>query len=176
MSEMYLYFRQGKPDETIGDSYEVKYHRISRGLFLPNETKSLKTAVRRLYFLVLSFGRAVIAYVCDDQTNQVIHTSYMLPRSFKFPFLTKGDLEIGPCITVKNYRRKGIYTAVLRNILRTGNGAFYMLVGKNNTASIRGIEKAGFRKVGICTKTRFLKLYIVKERFDEHQGDASARV
>lgn len=175
MSEMYLYFRQGKPDETIGDLYEVKYHRISRGLFLPNETKSLKTAVRRLYFLVLSFGRAVIAYVCDDQTNQVIHTSYVLPRSFKFPFLSKGDMEIGPCITVKKYRGKGIYPAVLRSIIRTGAGMFYMLVEKHNTASIHGIEKAGFKKVGLCEKTRFLKRYIVKERFVEHCGDVSAK-
>ena len=71
-----------------------------------------------MMFSFLTDGKAIIVYAADKNEN-VMHTSYVVPRCMKFPFLGKGDMEIGPCATYPAYRGQGIYPAVLRYICKT---------------------------------------------------------
>lgn len=127
-------------------------------LWIKGERRNSKTALGRLYFWLITFGRFRIWYLQDGP--EVIHTSYVVPKCCKFPFLSKGEYEIGPCVTREDYRGKGIYPYMLGCILASEPGAnFYMIVRSTNQASIRGMEKAGFQRCGSVVRSRILKNY-----------------
>lgn len=88
-----------------------------------------------------------------SQDNRIAHVSRVITRCYKFPFLPKNSAEIGPCTTKPDFRGQGIYTKVL-NYIRCEGGSkdYYMLVADENIASIKGMEKAGFKKIGTVKK------------------------
>lgn len=149
----------------LADGYEFGVFLPHIGkLYLPGEGKSLKTTIARFLFWLYSFGKAKIAYIKDvKREGMVCHCSYIIPRIVKFPFMKKQDLEIGPCYTVPEFRGQGLYPKMLLHITSQEeykNSDFWMIVEEKNEASIRGIEKAGFQKVGEVKRTRFFKRYI----------------
>ena len=78
----------------------------------------------------------------------------------RFIKLNPLQLEIKYCLTLPEYRGQGIYPHVLRHIIRYGSQNQYteifMAVDKNNIASIRGIEKAGFH---IVHRMKWIKVF-----------------
>lgn len=74
--------------------------------------------------------------------SDLAHTSYVIPKCFKFPFLRADDFEIGPCFTYPSYRGKRIYPAVPQYI-----NAYV------------GTEKSGFERCGTVKVSRFTKKY-----------------
>ena len=131
-------------------------------LFIECENVSVLQMLSRAYFWLITFGRYHIWFLLDG--NKVIHSSYVVPKCYKFPFLTKKDYEIGPCITNKNYRNRGIYSFVLHRIsiyYQYEGADFYMVVRSDNIPSIKGIEKAGFVRQGTVIKTKLLKIFRV---------------
>jgi len=130
-----------------------------RGLFLKGEKTGLKTALIRLYFQTITFGKAKIYYV--QKGENLVHT-YVIPACFKFPFMGKHDLEIGPCYTYSSFRGQGIYPKVLTEICRRqckDTSLFYMIVDETNIPSIKGIERAGFTRCGSVYKSKYMKRY-----------------
>lgn len=114
-----------------------------------------------LFWNIISLGRCK-AYRVLSENGELIHESLVIRKCYKFPFLKGRDIEIGPCKTNPEWRGKGIYPAVLRYILSTeisDAGIAYMIIDKNNNASIRGVEKAGFRRERKVRKTKILKVY-----------------
>ena len=71
--------------------------------------------------------------------------------------LHDGECEIKFCLTLPEFRGKGLYPAALLTILRyvkaRGCRQCFVCVKDDNTASIRGIEKAGFSRLG-CARVR----------------------
>lgn len=68
-------------------------------------------------------------------------------------FLPKGAIHIGPCLTPQEFRGNGYYPLLLKYIVsKYGSRECYMFVREDNIASIKGIEKAGFIKRGVCKK------------------------
>lgn len=133
----------------------------NRRLYISGEIKSIKITLSRLIFLIITLGKSYI-YYCKDNTGKVVHTSYAIPKCIKFPFLSNNDYEIGPCMTIPEYRGKGIYPQVLNYITYSCGGRdtkFYMLVNPTNESSIKGIKKANFKFCGkvIATKLRQYK-------------------
>ncbi len=127
---------------------------------LPAERISLKTWLTRAWFKIITRGNLSIYYTTNSD-GAITHTSYVVGKCFKFPFLNENDYEIGPCFTHPQYRGQGIYPMVLDYITQTKNGNhFYMLVHPTNTPSIRGIEKAGFNKIGKVKKTKIGHCYM----------------
>ena len=163
----YLYCYKGSQgvdvEETI--SCDVFTPGICKGLLLPGETGGVKKIGARLLFQILTLGKAKVFFVADG--GNLMHTSYVVPRCVKFPFMGNGDYEIGPCFTYPQYRGKGIYPSVLKaicNCVGDENTTFYMIVDENNIASIKGIEKAGFQKCGIVEVAKFTKRYLLKTK------------
>lgn len=142
--------------------YNIDYIRISPlRLFIKNENKSIKNAALRLYFWLFSHGKLWVYYV--KHGHEIIHTSYVMQKSYKFPFMKKNDFEIGPCFTKSEYRGKGIYPSVINRIqsdVLTDKNSIYMIVRSDNISSIKGIEKSGFINVGFVNKKG--KKYIYK--------------
>lgn len=131
-------------------------------LKLPGEKCNVKTLVTRWLFALISRGSVELYYVTEDASGEIIHSSNVMGRSFKFPFMGDGDIHIGPCITAPAHRGKGIYKQVLNFINSEKQESCrraYMLVSEGNLPSIRGIEASGFQQIGTVKKSKILKIY-----------------
>lgn len=116
---------------------------------------------------IFTRGTYKIIYIFDD--NKIIHYTHAIPKFWKFRFMEHNDIEIGPCWTDESYRGEGIYPFVIEfvvNFLKNSYDSFFMMVSENNTASIQGIEKAGFHRIGEIHKSRFLGIY---EKVEEYE-------
>jgi len=134
-------------------------------LCMPSERIDAKSLFIRFVFCVMTFGKFKIFGV-KSALGEVVHTSYVIPKCVKFPFLKKGEFEVGPCYTAPEFRRQGAYVKALTYITthkQFENACFYMIVNEVNSASVKGIENAGFQKTGTVSKTRFLKRYYINE-------------
>lgn len=143
--------------------FEVKQFRPSllNGLFITGERLNLKAALARTYFWLITKGKAEIFYI-ESANKVVLHTSYVLPKCYKFSFMRKTDYEIGPCNTIESARGRGLYSTTLKYIISNKqyeNACFWMLVSEENKPSIMGIEKAQFSLDGYAGKTSVLKRY-----------------
>ena len=161
---MKLLFQKSKPCNLPEptDFPDVRMHvpTPSHGFSLPGEALSAKQICTRMMFWAVSHGKAKLYYIIQD--GEIAHTSYLIPKCHKFPFLSSDDYEIGPCATHPQYRGRGLYPCVLNHICRTvgnENSVFYMIVDEGNASSVRGIEKAGFERCGSVRITKFTKQY-----------------
>lgn len=81
-----------------------------------------------------------------------------------FPFMTVKEIYIGSCRTLPEERGKGYYPYLLAKIQEDyPENDFCMFVDEGNEASMRGVEKAGFRRVATLTKTK-LGFYLIEKR------------
>lgn len=161
----YLELNDFKQNKTVSSTqYEIKSKHINLcSLSLPNEKISFSQKLIRAYFSLITFGKFWVYYACDE--NRIVHTSYLLGKCYKFPFMKKGDYEIGPCVTDKEFRGKGIYPSVITRIIcdmqNTAN-TLYMICEENNAPSIKGITKAGFKKESYSLVKTSTKRYLKK--------------
>ncbi len=97
----------------------------------------------------------------------LIHRSRIFFRSnllnnfnFSGPYLTIGD-----CLTDDRYRGKGIYPKVIGYLGKRFSEDYqvFILVSPDNSASIRGIEKAGFRYLARLQGLRLAFFYFSKK-------------
>lgn len=112
-----------------------------------------------LYWFLISFGKFEILQL-HDSVN-VVHYSYISPKVYRFPFMKKGDIQIGPCFTYKKYQKRGIYTYVLQYLISQyyNNGRnLWIYCNENNEASRKTIEKVGFKKQGFATINKLTKV------------------
>ena len=58
--------------------------------YLPQELKDVKTTLVRFKFWLLTLGKAQIFAAIKE--NKVVHTSYVVPKCFMFPFMKKRRL------------------------------------------------------------------------------------
>ena len=116
---------------------------------------------RSLYWNLITLGKCR-AFIIRDHSGNVIHYSFLIKYCWKFPFMKKGDFEIGPCATVEEWRGKGIYPYVLSHICKkelTKENVGYMIIEEKNISSIKGVEKVGFEKKAALRKD-WIKRYV----------------
>ena len=129
-------------------------------LCMPNCQQSL---LMNLYWYLITRGKFRIYYACDNEI--VIHTSYVSPKCYKFPFMKKNDIHIGPCETKKEYRGQGIYPYVITKIVRdyaNNNADFFMIIDDQNISSQKGAMKLGFQKISELVYNKLFKIYRIK--------------
>jgi hypothetical protein len=130
----------GDPD------FEVTHHTLAR-------PAGILSIDRRL-----SRSRECYRVAAEGQTAHLswLHRSVRLPRRFGFDGAVP---VIGDCHTPERFRGRSIYPQVLRfiarDVARCSSTPVYVLVSPANLASIRGIEKAGFRRLARLRGTRF---------------------
>ena len=87
----------------------------------------------------------------------IVHRSVITPGYFRFPFMGKGDLQIGDTWTSSDHRGKGLAVYAIRKIImecaRQGRCVWY-LVDKDNLPSIKAAEKAGLVRYGEGTRSK----------------------
>jgi RimJ/RimL family protein N-acetyltransferase len=91
---------------------------------------------------------SVCAIICQ---GKVVHRSGVFPRYFRFPFMDQSSLQIGDTWTDPEYRGKGLAVRAIQEVVQHYGVRrdLWYVVEKDNTASIRVIEKVGFSLVGI---------------------------
>jgi len=113
-----------------------------------------------LYFYIITFGKVKIYYI--EHEKQIVHKSYCMNKNYKFTFMTKMDIHIGPCKTEEKYRGKGIYPCVIYNILKNeGFENAYMIIDSENYSSQNGVIKVGFKKINKLLYNSIIKQYRV---------------
>ena len=113
-----------------------------------------------LFWYIFSLGRYQIFYLFEKETNKIAHYSNILPKIFKYSFMTKGDLYIVNCFTHKDFRGYGLYPFALSYLASSLNSdVIWGGVREGNIASIKGLERAGYKKVGEGYKSRILGIY-----------------
>ncbi len=115
-----------------------------------------------LFWYLFTKGKYCIFYIMHH--GKIIHYSHCLPGFFKFPFMTKKDLMIGPCWTDSKYRGQSLYPFALSEITKRYENKvdnIYIFTEDTNIPSQKGILKAGFKQTGILktTKTGIYKFY-----------------
>lgn len=112
-------------------------------------------------------------FIAEDDSG-IHHISWVYFRKHRNRFLALGEreAEIKFCLTLPALRGRGIYPRVLLSILEylhsMGIERVFMCVHRDNHSSIRGIEKAGFVRVG---ENRLKKVagFQVSPRFNTHR-------
>ncbi|HEB76088.1 MAG TPA: N-acetyltransferase [Nitrospirae bacterium] len=98
---------------------------------------------------------------CGDE---LVHRSGIFPGYFRFPFMSRDDLQIGDTWTHPAHVRRGLASFALRRILLSKAQAgrtFWYVVRRGNASSIRVVEKAGFVKAGEGLRVKRLGLRIL---------------
>ncbi len=102
------------------------------------------------------------------ENGALVHESFLFSRVFLMKSIGKQGPVIGDCKTMKNYRGLSIYPYVINRIAKEllqsdlVNEVF-MIVDSSNKSSIKGIEKAGFKKAAGIKAKRWLWFYLKRD-------------
>jgi SAM-dependent methyltransferase len=107
--------------------------------------------------------------------GEVIHHSVVTTKSFKYPFMGQNDFQIGMIFTQSEFRRKGLASYALEEILRRNeapNRTIWYITQKDNLASRKLAEKLGFSEYADAARKTFFLLgrYIVVPKKDEEKS------
>jgi hypothetical protein len=97
------------------------------------------------------------------EKGQTVHKSFVFEKLRLLRLIGKDGPAIGDCYTNEDYRGKAIYPFVInkiaRDLLSSGVAEVFIIVGRDNHSSIRGIEKAGFHLHSEIKAKRFLLFF-----------------
>ena len=93
------------------------------------------------------------------ENGKLAHRSCIFPKFYRFPFMRRGDVQVGDVWTAPAYRGRGTAARALREVLRRfPDRAVWYVCEESNVASIRVAEGAGMRVAGFGTRTQRLGL------------------
>lgn len=98
--------------------------------------------------------------IYDKTTGEEIAYSHSTHNLLHFHFVRQlgGGYFVGPDATLSSERKQGLHPYILWSILSALQNSGELIFGRvaiDNTASIKGIEKAGFRRVGYMRRVGF---------------------
>lgn len=131
--------------------------KVKRKNIIVKRHRAPLNSINNVYWHIGSFGRFFRWSIYDKTTQREIaytHTTYGIPP---FQFIRKlgGGSLVGPGATLPSERGQGLHPLVLWSVLsfaKETNEQMFTLVSQENIASIKGIEKAGFCRVGYAIK------------------------
>jgi RimJ/RimL family protein N-acetyltransferase len=111
-------------------------------------------------------------------SSQVSVQGFRVPDRARVLFQGTTDAYVGDCITPPAHRGRGIYPCGLVQLahrLRAENRqALYLFIEGDNVASIRSVQKAGFRPVAVCSVWHFRHAFRRRWRFLTTPAEVSA--
>lgn len=149
------------------DKYEVK--QIEGIQIKKGNIEELNQSIAKMKDCPWEFRRHlhdnVTEFFVAKDSSGIQHISWIYSKGDHNRLLTLGatDIEITHCYTSPTVRGKGIYPNVIntiKNEMKNNNiKRAFMNVHPDNTASIKGIEKADFHLAG---KVRFIKVFGIR--------------
>ncbi len=99
-----------------------------------------------------------------QENGTIIHESYVYKKTYILGLIQKKGPTIGDCNTIASHRGKSIYPFVINYIAHqeihsNNTKEVFIIVNTDNHSSIKGIEKAGFKKHSRITAKKFLLFY-----------------
>jgi RimJ/RimL family protein N-acetyltransferase len=164
MSEFLFYrafSRPGRPQALADPGYSCELWKPSLGALTPSGLPLLPFGVWWLFHHFKVFSNRGYALFLIRRRGEVVHRSVVTPGYLRFPFMRKGDLQVGDTLTEPGERGKGLAVFALRAILSSDDltdRPYWYVVERDNAASIRAAEKAGFQLAGEGTRTKRLGL------------------
>lgn len=130
-----------KPDLSLNSKYSFTVFKPT----LMNTGLDNSERIKRILWYLITKGKLRIFYILENR--RVIHYSFIIPKNFRFPFMNKEDLQIGPCGTDPDYRGQGLYSKALRMIpvlFSKQTNTFWIYTTEKNVISQHIIEKTGY--------------------------------
>ena len=102
-----------------------------------------------------------------------VHSSFLYNTLHILKLIQKKGPAIGDCFTNPDFRGKSIYPFVISYIsnevlIKNKISEVFIIVNSENRSSIRGIEKAGFKKYSSIKAKRWLFFYFDKNIKNEN--------
>ena len=95
--------------------------------------------------------------------SQNAHESYLFNNVFLLRTVKKKGPVIGDCKTWKQFRGQSMYpytiNKIAKDLLESHINEVFIVVNQDNSSSIKGLEKAHFKKFASINATRWLFLY-----------------
>ena len=94
----------------------------------------------------------------------IAHYSFVFPKWFRFPFMTRGDLQIGDVWTSENHRNRGLASCALCKIVQlheSDAADLWYLTTNENEPSAKVAQKAGFTLHAEGVRTNCLGLSLL---------------
>ena len=93
--------------------------------------------------------------------QDLVHVEWVVPASkmsLRFPFVKNDSYSIISCLTSRNYRGLGIYPSQIQHVLKLNKSgeSFLIWTSSSNSASVKGIEKAGGTKIAEFVQKKWL--------------------
>lgn len=99
--------------------------------------------------------------------DRLVHTSWVFKNKLLATQLGfKDSFVIGDCVTIADYRGKGIFPKILQVIASESQKDLIVFVSIENAASKKSIQKAGYEKLFCFELTRFIGLKIRLHKYD----------
>lgn len=118
------------------------------------------------YEIAAEKGNGNTCFSVSDN-GKFVHRSFLYDKIHVLKLLGKNGPAIGNCVTGEDYRGQSVYPKMIHRIavgqLQEGKKEVFIIVNPDNTASVRGIEKAGFELYASIKARRFLLFYFDKE-------------
>lgn len=114
----------------------------------------------------VSISKGKKKYFIEDK-GVLVHQSFLFDAVFLLKLIGKRGPVVGDCYTHPDYRGKSIYPYAIHYIakkmlIENKKDEVFMIVNRDNTSSIKGIEKAGFKKYASIDTKRWLFFYFDK--------------
>lgn len=103
----------------------------------------------------LQWRMPLVYTVWNDK--KLAHYSFVLPPMNRIALMSAGDFEIGPCWTAPDFRRQGLYSSTVRQIISDHwkpSRCFWILSRREDQASCRVISSTGFEEVAQCIRAK----------------------
>ena len=146
-----------EPQSLHIDPYSWRFWRPSGLSVVPRGLPTYPFLVWSLFHHLRLFSNGDYCLFLAFSGSAVVHRAVVTPAYFRFPFMSKKDLQIGDVWTHPDHRGRGLATYGLIEIVgrQWAEGRrFWYIVDVGNSASIRVAEKAGFVKCGEGTRTK----------------------
>jgi GNAT superfamily N-acetyltransferase len=148
-----LYYVSGQPSGepvTLPEGYAFRWFSPTLRRPLPKAGGVYPFGVWYLFVLLGLFPRGAYRVLEVFRGDVSVHRVCLFPRFFRFLFMRPGDLQVGDNWTDPSSRGMGLATLAMRRVVedvaRPDRNLWGLIEGENK-ASIRVVEKCGFRCV-----------------------------
>jgi RimJ/RimL family protein N-acetyltransferase len=147
---LYEAYRLTAPPETcenLRDVYDVVLWKPGPLSILP-PTLTIRFVIWWIFHYFGILGSGMYRVLLIRHKGAVVHRSCMMPKYFRWPFMSEDDLQISSTWTDPAHRGRGLATFALRHLVSSyadGRRRFWYISREDNRASITVCLRCGFQ-------------------------------
>lgn len=127
------------------------------------------TVLQSLRFLVMKMNGYKM-YLLTDETDEILSSiAFSSGSQYRFPFAGKEDLIYGPSYTMPEHRGRGYAVKLWDKVIscfEKDTKIVYATIRDDNRASIKCMEKSGFKTIGKLKGNKITRAFCMDEKGD----------